>query len=104
MSGNTVIGRHSASFCYNAGFIQVATIIRDYGMRAVVRLLLVSSIIALASGCASNREVEVLPEETYYGNARQAIISGNFDGAEENLDALESDYPFGRYAERAQLD
>src|SRR5690554_814010 len=104
MSGNTVIGRHSASFCYNAGFIQVATIIRDSGMRSVVRLLLISTIIALASGCASNREVEVLPEETYYQNARQALNSGNFNEAEQNLDALETYYPFVRYAEQAQLD
>src|SRR5690554_4245289 len=104
MSGNTVIGRHSASFCDNAGFIQVATIIRDSGMRSVVRLLLISTIIALASGCASNREVEVLPEETYYQDARQALNSGNFNEAEQNLDALETYYPFGRYAEQAQLD
>jgi len=73
-------------------------------MRSVVRLLLISTIIALASGCASNREVEVLPEETYYDNARQAMNSGNFNEAEENLDALETYYPFGRYAEQAQLD
>src|SRR5690554_313842 len=80
------------------------TIIRDSGMRSVVRLLLLSTIIALAAGCASQKDVEVLPEETYYENARKAMNSGNFNEAEQNLDALETYYPFGRYAEQAQLD
>ncbi|HLT14141.1 MAG TPA: outer membrane protein assembly factor BamD [Marinobacter sp.] len=73
-------------------------------MRSVVRLLLLSTIIALAAGCASQKDVEVLPEETYYENARKAMNSGNFNEAEQNLDALETYYPFGRYAEQAQLD
>ena len=73
-------------------------------MRSVVRLLLLSTIIALATGCASQKDVEVLPEETYYENARTAMNSGNFNEAEQNLDALETYYPFGRYAEQAQLD
>jgi len=80
------------------------TIIRDSGMRSVVRLLLLSTIIALAAGCASNKDVEVLPEQTYYENARKAMNAGNFNEAEQNLDALETYYPFGRYAEQAQLD
>ena len=73
-------------------------------MRSVVRLLLLSTLFALAAGCASQKEVEVLPEETYYENARKAMNSGNFNEAEQNLDALETYYPFGRYAEQAQLD
>ncbi|MFO8140365.1 MAG: outer membrane protein assembly factor BamD [Marinobacter sp.] len=73
-------------------------------MRSVVRLLLLSTIIALAAGCASQEGVEVLPEKTYYDNAREAMNSGNFNEAEQSLDALETYYPFGRYAEQAQLD
>ncbi|MBN7770487.1 outer membrane protein assembly factor BamD [Marinobacter daepoensis] len=73
-------------------------------MRSVVRLLLLSTLFALAAGCASQKEVEVLPEETYYDNARKAMDSGNFNEAEQSLDALETYYPFGRYAEQAQLD
>ena len=73
-------------------------------MRSVVRLLLLSTLFALAAGCASQKEVEVLPEQTYYENAREAMNSGNFNEAEQNLDALETYYPFGRYAEQAQLD
>ncbi|KPQ01839.1 outer membrane protein assembly factor BamD [Marinobacter sp. HL-58] len=73
-------------------------------MRSVVRLLLVTTAALFISACASNKQEEVLPEETYYENARDAMNSGNFNEAELNLDYLETYYPFGRYAEQAQLD
>ena len=73
-------------------------------MRSVVRLLLVTTAALMISACASNKQEEVLPEETYYENARDAMNSGNFNEAERNLDFLETYYPFGRYAEQAQLD
>ncbi|WP_375193586.1 outer membrane protein assembly factor BamD [Marinobacter sp.] len=73
-------------------------------MRSGLRLLLLSALVVLVSACASNKQEEVLPEKTYYENAREAMDSGNFNEAEENLDALETYYPFGRYAEQAQLD
>lgn len=73
-------------------------------MRSGFRLLLLSTLVVLISACASNKQEEVLPEETYYDNARQAMNSGNFNEAEQNLDSLETYYPFGRYAEQAQLD
>ena len=73
-------------------------------MRSVVRLLLVTTAALMISACASNKQEEVLPEETYYENAREAMNSGNFNEAERNLDFLETYYPFGRYAEQAQLD
>jgi len=73
-------------------------------MRSGFRLLLLSALVVLISACASNKQEEVLPEKTYYDNARQAMDSGNFNEAEQNLDSLETYYPFGRYAEQAQLD
>jgi len=73
-------------------------------MRSVVRLWVVSVVVVLLSACASNTQEQVLPEQTYYENARSAMNSGNFNEAETNLDALETYYPFGRYAEQAQLD
>ncbi len=89
---------------YNGGGFEFIDIIRDSGMRSVVRLLLLTTLVVMISACASNRQEEVLPEKTYYENAREAMNSGNFNEAEENLDALETYYPFGRYAEQAQLD
>ncbi len=72
-------------------------------MRSGFRLLILSTFLLIAA-CASNDQKEVLPEETYYENARTAMKSGNFNDAERNLDFLETYYPFGRYAEQAQLD
>ncbi len=89
---------------YNSPSFKFIDIIRDSGMRSVVRLLLLTTLAMLISACASNQQEEVLPEKTYYENARQAMNSGNFNEAEENLDSLESYYPFGRYAEQAQMD
>lgn len=73
-------------------------------MRSVVRLLLLATTALMISACASNDQEEVLPEKTYYENAREAMNSGNFNEAEQNLDYLETYYPFGRYAEQAQMD
>ena len=81
-----------------ANHLAVAFIIRDSGMRSGFRLLLLATFLLIAA-CASNQEEEVLPEETYYDNARSAMRSGNFNEAERNLDFLETYYPFGRYAE-----
>ncbi len=72
-------------------------------MRSGFRCLLLAAVLALGA-CASTPEEDVLPEETYYENARSAMESGNFNEAERNLDLLETYYPFGRYAEQAQLD
>ena len=65
-------------------------------------LVLVLALLLLA-GCAS-QDTETLPEEQYYEQARQAMNSGNFESAQRNLESLETYYPFGRYAEQAQLD
>lgn len=73
-------------------------------MRSGLRFLFLTTLVVLLSACASTKKEEVLPEEAYYENAREAMNSGNFNEAEENLDALETYYPFGRYAEQAQLD
>ncbi len=71
--------------------------------RFTVGALMVLVIPALMTGCAS-REPDVLPEEEYYEQARSSMDSGNFQSAQNNLEALETYYPFGRYAEQAQLD
>ncbi|MDI9246792.1 outer membrane protein assembly factor BamD [Marinobacter sp. CHS3-4] len=74
-------------------------------MTSVARFVFLFIAALLISACATNKgDEEVLAEETYYENARDAMRSGNFNEAETNLDALETYYPFGRYAEQAQLD
>jgi outer membrane protein assembly factor BamD len=73
-------------------------------MRSGFRLLLVAAALVLGACASTQEEGDVLPEETYYKEARKAMNSGNFNRAETNLDQLETYYPFGRYAEQAQLD
>ena len=42
--------------------------------------------------------------EQYYKNAKEELDSGNYAGAVKAYEALEAKYPFGRYAQQAQLD
>ncbi|MCY7388594.1 MAG: outer membrane protein assembly factor BamD [Burkholderiales bacterium] len=42
--------------------------------------------------------------EEFYKNAREELDSGNYAGAVKSYEALEAKYPFGRYAQQAQLD
>ena len=43
-------------------------------------------------------------EATMYRQAQRALRSGNYTGAIEMLQRLEARFPFGRYAEQAQLE
>lgn len=72
----------------------------------MTRAALKAIILVLFAGltaCATT-DSQVLPEKQYYEQARSAMNSRNFNEAAENLEALETYYPFGRYAEQAQLD
>lgn len=72
-------------------------------MRAGVRIAVLALLGFCLVACASKPD-PVLPEDQYYQLARKAMRSGNFAEAERNLQFLESYYPFGRYAEQAQVD
>ncbi len=73
-------------------------------MRSGFRCALLAATLLLGACASTQEQQDVLGEETYYSNARKAMKSGNFNEAESNLDLLETYYPFGRYAEQAQLD
>lgn len=60
--------------------------------------------LALLSGCATNEVEEELSERQYYEEAQEALKEEQFTLAVEKLESLEARYPFGRYAEQAQLD
>jgi|TARA_B100001093_G_scaffold490065_1_gene528784 outer membrane protein assembly factor BamD len=44
------------------------------------------------------------PEKIYYDQAQRRINSKNYFGAIESLEAIETRYPFGKYAEQAQVE
>jgi outer membrane protein assembly factor BamD len=59
-------------------------------------------------GCSGNDEKSELAadtgEEQMYAEAQRYLRNDNFDLAVRSLQLLESRYPFGRYAEQAQLE
>lgn len=68
------------------------------------RFLWVILAIFMVTACASNKVEEELSERQYYEEAQTALKNEQFTIAVEKLEALEARYPFGRYAEQAQLD
>lgn len=60
-------------------------------------------------GCSSKKAAqkeidEDITETTLYRNARRSLQASNYDVAIEQLQQLEALFPFGRYAEQAQLE
>ena len=56
------------------------------------------------SGCNSDGPEIEQPEKIYYDQAQKRMNAKNFYGAIESLEAIESRYPFGKYAEQAQVE
>ncbi|MBD9485383.1 outer membrane protein assembly factor BamD [Pseudomonas sp. PDM14] len=71
-----------------------------------VKHLLLIAILALTAACSSNKpEVdENLSETALYQQAQDDLNNSSYTNAVAKLKALESRYPFGRYAEQAQLE
>ncbi|EPC00007.1 competence protein ComL [Litchfieldella anticariensis FP35 = DSM 16096] len=66
-------------------------------------------VVALLAGCASTNDnedsdVPQLAENELYQQARSSLDSGNYSGAVDQLEALDTRYPFGEYAEQVQLE
>lgn len=71
-----------------------------------VKHLLLIAVLALTAACGS-KEIKVdenLSEDELYQQAQTDLKNNNFSRAASKLKALESRYPFGRYAEQAQLE
>ncbi|SDR79512.1 Beta-barrel assembly machine subunit BamD [Halopseudomonas xinjiangensis] len=68
--------------------------------------LLLVGLFALLAACSSNTKTldESLSESELYSMAQEDLDARNFGPAIEKLRALESRYPFGRFAEQAQLE
>lgn len=65
-------------------------------------------LLATLSGCAwfgsKTDDQKNWTVEQFYKNAKAELDSGNYQGAVKLYEALEARYPFGRYAQQAQLD
>ncbi|XOV90341.1 MAG: outer membrane protein assembly factor BamD [Pseudomonadota bacterium] len=70
-----------------------------------MRSLILVIALALLAGCASKDEVDLDQTELeYYQAAQSSLRSGNYQVAVQKLQLLEARFPFGRYAEQAQLE
>ncbi|NRA24973.1 MAG: outer membrane protein assembly factor BamD [Oleispira sp.] len=73
-------------------------------MRSFTQSLLILSCLILAACSAQEKRPEEFSEREFYEQAREAMEDNNFLIASERLKQLESRYPFGQYAEQAQLE
>jgi len=73
------------------------------------RFVLLSVLLLAIVGCSNKEELDLPPgasssEVELYQTAQRYLRNGNFELAVQSLQLLESRFPFGRYAEQAQLE
>src|SRR6056300_414932 len=66
--------------------------------------ILIHIMTILIISCASDGPEIDQPEKIYYDQAQRRMAANNFFGAIESLEAIETRYPFGKYAEQAQVE
>ncbi|MEN8168678.1 MAG: outer membrane protein assembly factor BamD [Pseudomonadota bacterium] len=71
-----------------------------------IKLLSIISLLSALVACASINEdpTSGWSAERLYQEAKDALNDGNYEQAIENYTKLESRYPYGRYAQQAQLE
>lgn len=75
--------------------------------RSVLPRLLTLLLLALAlglAGCNKEERLDTRTAEELYADAKGRLDSGNWAGAVRDYRALQTRFPFGRYAEQAQLE
>jgi outer membrane protein assembly factor BamD len=75
----------------------------------ILKVILLSLVLAFVAACSSNEELELPPganssEYELYQEAQRYLRNKNFELAVQALQLLESRFPFGRFAEQAQLE
>jgi outer membrane protein assembly factor BamD len=78
---------------------------RNWGLAPIALLLVLALVLTACSG--DGDEADMLAEsgeQQIYQQAQRYLNNSNYDEAIRALQALESRYPFGRYAEQAQLE
>jgi outer membrane protein assembly factor BamD len=73
-----------------------------------IRLIWIAMLLSMVSACSwfGGDDIEIADsgEQQIYFDAQKHLENKNFDMAIRTLQLLESRYPFGRYAEQAQLE
>jgi outer membrane protein assembly factor BamD len=74
-------------------------------MRRLFRLIVGLSVLLFFAGCASNLDpTKDWSPERFYKEAKQKVADGDYETAIKYFESLEARYPYGRYAEQAQLE
>lgn len=74
-----------------------------------VRCAVLAAAVALTAGCSWLESIEIDPTRDWtanqlYSEARAAVSDGNWEVAKDYYTKLEARYPFGAYAQQAQID
>jgi outer membrane protein assembly factor BamD len=80
-----------------------------FAMRCLSKLLLIIPLaVVFLAGCSllpeKIDETKGWPVQRLYSEARESMNEGNYQTAVEYLDKIQARYPFGRYAQQAQID
>jgi outer membrane protein assembly factor BamD len=73
-------------------------------MRSLAALVLVFAGLVLAGGCAKINSTKGWTQQEFYQAAQQAMENEDYKKAIEYYESMEARYPYGRYAEQAQLE
>jgi len=77
----------------------------SYRMPKLLTLLLLALILSVGlSGCNRDEALDTRTAEELYSDAKRLLDKGNYQGAVRDYRVLQTRYPFGRYAEQAQLE
>lgn len=71
--------------------------------RSLARIALSAAVAALAA-CAAFKEPKPSTAEALYKSAKEALDTGYYENAIKDYEKLQANYPFGVYAQQAQLD
>lgn len=76
-------------------------------LSALLRALSIALLLALLAACTGGKELaetETLPVDQLYSQAKASLDNGNYERSIRYYKRLSSRFPFGDYAEQAQLD
>ncbi|MFC0179318.1 outer membrane protein assembly factor BamD [Thorsellia kenyensis] len=69
------------------------------------KIALTGMICLVLAGCSSNKEeVSEKPASELFANAQAALQEGDYRQAIKQLEALDTQYPFGEYSQQTQID
>ncbi|GAB4357898.1 MAG: outer membrane protein assembly factor BamD [Gammaproteobacteria bacterium] len=73
----------------------------------LIRFLAATLLVAFIAGCAGTQEYDETRDWSaakFYSEAKAALQAGDYEQAIKHYETLESRFPYGRYAQQAQLE